>query len=136
MKIQRFYSSSEQKLIFVTITYSSVRLRSERIAQKRVAQLAPGFVRERHILDYMRRYAIFVYFNISEVSQLICVSNGIYGLLDYLAFRLFPMFLTTINIYVFNSLIVQFSWGTYIVTTDKRKIQIIVCLVLRMYMSL
>ena len=39
------------KLIFVKFTYSPVRLRSERITQKRVARHAPGFVRERQICD-------------------------------------------------------------------------------------
>ena len=39
-------------MIFVKFTYSLVRLRSERIiTQKRVVRLAPGFVRERHILS-------------------------------------------------------------------------------------
>ena len=37
-----------RKLIFVKITCSLVRLRSERITQKRLAGLAPGLVRERH----------------------------------------------------------------------------------------
>ena len=41
-----------RKLIFVKLIYSPVQIRSERIAQKRVARLAPGFVRERH--NYLR----------------------------------------------------------------------------------
>ena len=49
--MQRFYSSLRQQIYFCQNTCSPVRLRSERITQKCVARLAPGFVRDRgHIL--------------------------------------------------------------------------------------
>ena len=41
------------KLIFVKFTHSLLRLRSERITQKRVARLVPGFVRECHICEVL-----------------------------------------------------------------------------------
>ena len=49
----------DRKLIFVKLFYSPVRLRSERITQKRVARLAPGFVRERHIYVFWTHSLFF-----------------------------------------------------------------------------
>ena len=48
-KYKGFIPLLGREFIFVKISCSPVRLRSEHISQKRVARLAPGFVRERHI---------------------------------------------------------------------------------------
>ena len=80
------------KLIFVKFTYSPVRLRSERIAQKRVARLAPGFVRERHnywnviVSESLFASDIPCKYFVSDFSSVSFTRNYIVGIVVYVPY--------------------------------------------------